>query len=203
MQSTVRRACVRLAAPLAMMAPLALAGAMPAQGDPRYDACFSRCIKSPEDPYHCGQWCAEAHTAWKWQQMQSGAGTADGQTSRRPAKATAVSFTTSEHQKSALSGSETRLAAMNSVNADCSPGSLPKVRVVTKPASGSVRIEPVKITVNRQATNHRAHCNGKIIGAVAVLYKSKEQYVGADKVVLDVDFRNGGVNRYTYTINVH
>jgi hypothetical protein len=137
--------------------------------------------------------------------MQSGGGTADTQPRprQRPAKVAAASFKTTEHQKSTLSGSESRIAAMHSVNPDCSSGSLPKVRIVTKPASGELRVEPIKITVNREATNHRAHCNGKTVDAVAVFYKSKEQYVGADKVVLDVDFKHGGINRYTYAVDVH
>jgi hypothetical protein len=105
-------------------------------------------------------------------------------------------------EKEAFSGSESRIAAMNFVNADCSPGPLPEVRIVTPPSSGDVRMEPIKLAVSRDKSNARAHCNGKIVDAVAVFYKSKSDFAGADKVVLDVDFKAGTVKRYIYAINI-
>jgi hypothetical protein len=106
------------------------------------------------------------------------------------------------HEKELFSGSESRIAAMNFVNADCSGGPLPEVRVVTPPNSGDVRLEPIKYAVSRQKSNPRAHCNGKVVDAVAVFYRSKSDFTGADKVVLDVDFKAGTVKRYIYAINI-
>jgi hypothetical protein len=105
--------------------------------------------------------------------------------------------------KSALSGSESRISAMNYVNADCSSGPLPEVRIVTPPGSGELRMEPIKYALNRDKKNPRAHCNGTIVDAVAVFYKSKSDFAGADKVVLDVDFKAGAVKRFIYAINIH
>jgi hypothetical protein len=104
--------------------------------------------------------------------------------------------------RSALSGNESRIAAMNFVNADCSSGPLPQVRVVTPPGSGELRMEPIKYALNRDKNNSRAHCNGKIVDAVAVFYKSKSEYAGADQVVLDVDFKVGEAKRFIYAINI-
>jgi hypothetical protein len=104
--------------------------------------------------------------------------------------------------KSALSGSESRIAAMNYVNMDCSSGPLPEVRIVTPPGSGELRMESIKYAVSRGAKNARAHCNGKIVDAVAVFYKSKADYAGSDEVILEVDFRAGTVKRFVYAIDV-
>ena len=91
---------------------------------------------------------------------------------------------------------------MNYVNIDCSSGPLPEVRIVTPPGSGELRMEPIKYAVSRGAKDTRAHCNGKIVDAVAVFYKSKADYAGVDKIVLDVDFKAGTAKRFIYAINI-
>lgn len=104
--------------------------------------------------------------------------------------------------RSAFSGSDSRIAAMNYVNADCSSGPLPEVRVVTAPSGGDLRMEPIKYAVNRNKTNARAHCNGQIVDAVAVFYKSRSDFTGKDKIVLDVDFKAGSIKRFIYAIDI-
>ena len=104
--------------------------------------------------------------------------------------------------KSALSGNKSRIAAMNYVNSDCTSGPLPEVRIVTPPGSGELRMEPIKYAVNRDKKNSRAHCNGTVVDAIAVFYKSKSEYAGADKVVLDVDFKAGQAKRFIYAIDI-
>jgi hypothetical protein len=121
---------------------------------------------------------------------------------RRVAQSKSKSRLEEVREKQAFSGSESQIAAMNIVKADCSPGPLPEVRVVTPPSSGDVRLEPIKYAVSREKSNPRAHCNGKTVDAVAVFYKSKSDFTGADKLVLDVDFRAGTVKRYFYAINI-
>ncbi len=104
--------------------------------------------------------------------------------------------------RGAFSGSESRIAAMNYVNTDCSSGPLPEVRVVTAPSGGDLRMEPIKYAVNRKKTNARAHCNGQIVDAVAVFYKSRSDFTGMDNVVLDVDFKAGSIKRFIYAIDI-
>jgi hypothetical protein len=104
--------------------------------------------------------------------------------------------------RSVFSGNETRLAAFNYVNADCSSGPLPDLRIVTEPAHGAYRLEPTTIQIDRKPDDARAACNGKAVSAVAVHYKPTAEFVGGDDLVVDVDFRNGTVRRYIYAISV-
>lgn len=91
---------------------------------------------------------------------------------------------------------------MNYVNTDCSSGPFADIRVVTPPSHGDIRMEPLDFPVNRKPDSGRAHCNGKIVKAVGVFYKSKQDFVGSDKVVLDVDFHHGYVRRYILQVDV-
>jgi hypothetical protein len=107
-------------------------------------------------------------------------------------------------KKNVFAGSESQIAAMNFVKADCTSGPLPDVRIVTAPSKGDIRLETVQHAVDRAKGNSREHCNGKLVDAVGVFYKAKEGQTGAarDKLVLDVDFKNGTVNRYIYTVDI-
>jgi hypothetical protein len=101
-----------------------------------------------------------------------------------------------------LSGGETRIAAINWVNADCSSGELPTVRVVTSPQNGTIRMEQTTIPIDRPKSDTRSSCNGKPVQALAIIYKPNAGYVGTDDVVMDVDFHMGGVRRVNYKITV-
>lgn len=104
--------------------------------------------------------------------------------------------------RSVFNGNESRIAAFNYVNVDCSSGPLPDLRVVTAPAHGAYRLEETTIQVDRKPDDARASCNGKPVSAVAVHYKPTAEFVGSDDLVVDVDFRNGSVRRYIYAISV-
>lgn len=101
-----------------------------------------------------------------------------------------------------FSGSESRIAAMNNVNIDCTSGPVPSLRIVTPPKNGAHRLEEITYLVDRPAGNARANCNGKPVAAVGVFYKSNVDYVGQDGIVIDVDFKDGTVRRYNYKISV-
>lgn len=103
---------------------------------------------------------------------------------------------------SVFTGVETRILVPNSVNADCSSGPRPEVRIATQPANGTIRLEPVAFVVNRPAGDNRAHCNGRRVDGVAIFYRSKEGFVGLDKVVVLADFQLGSVTDYTVLIDV-
>jgi len=104
--------------------------------------------------------------------------------------------------RDAFSGSESRIAAMNFVNADCSSGPVPNLRIVTPPQNGEYRLEEITIPVDRKADNSRAVCNGKPVKAVGVFYKSKPDFIGYDSIIVDVDFKRGVVRRFSYKITV-
>ena len=101
-----------------------------------------------------------------------------------------------------FTGNESRIAAMNYVNADCSPGPVPGLRIVTAPQNGEYRLEEITIPVDRRANDTRASCNGKPVTAVGVFYKSKAGFNGEDTMAIDVDFKSGFIRHYDYKITV-
>ena len=104
--------------------------------------------------------------------------------------------------RSVLAGNETRIAAPNYLNADCTSGPLPDLRVVAAPKNGAYRTEETSMPAERPAGDTRAGCNGKPVNAVAVFYKPAAAFTGADAMTIDVDFHNGTVRRYVYDITV-
>jgi hypothetical protein len=109
---------------------------------------------------------------------------------------------TREYKKAAFSGNEVRLQNIYHVQSDCTSGPEPEARVVTPPKNGDVRVERKQVPVSFNKESARFHCNGKPVDAIVVLYKSKENVTGNDRVTLDVNFRDGVVIRYIYTIDV-
>jgi hypothetical protein len=106
------------------------------------------------------------------------------------------------YTKRVFSGNEIRFGAMHNVNADCSGGPVPQVRIRTEPAHGTVRLEEFSHIVNRAAGDHRVYCNGKQVSALGLFYKSAEGFVGEETIAVEVDFKTGLVRRYQYTIEV-
>jgi len=104
--------------------------------------------------------------------------------------------------RSVLKGNETRLAAPNYLNADCSSGPVPDLRIVSAPKNGAYRTEETSVPAERPAGNSRAACNGKPVNAVAIYYKPKDEFAGDDEMVVDVDFKDGNVRRFVYAITV-
>ncbi len=103
---------------------------------------------------------------------------------------------------SMLNGNETVIVSPNIVKADCTSDTLPDVRVVGQPANGVVRMENATITVNRVATDTRAHCNGKKIEGINVYYKANPGFVGVERIILKTDFRDGSVSELVVLVDV-
>jgi len=106
------------------------------------------------------------------------------------------------YRKSVFSGAEIRVAAIASLNADCSPNAVPTVRILKKPSNGKLRIQEIRYVVARRAKSNRHHCNGKEVDANGVFYRSRPEFTGSDSTLLEIDFRNGTVRQYTYDITV-
>jgi hypothetical protein len=104
--------------------------------------------------------------------------------------------------RSVFRGNEARIAALNYVNADCSSGPIPGLRIVTPPTNGEYRLEETSIPLDRPPDNSRAACNGKPVSALAIYYTAKAEFTGSDEMVIDVDFKNGSVRRFVYAITV-
>ncbi|MDI1346065.1 MAG: hypothetical protein PSV22_18465 [Pseudolabrys sp.] len=130
--------------------------------------------------------------------------TGAAQEKKKPATKADISKARSDttFNREIFSGSESRIAAMNNVNIDCTSGPVPSLRIVTPPKNGQHRLEEIAYLVDRPAGNSRANCNGKPVTAVGVFYKSNADYVGQDNIVIDVDFKSGTVRRYNFKITV-
>lgn len=126
------------------------------------------------------------------------------QDSKKPAAKAEITRPIAETivNRDAFTGNEIRIAAMQMVNADCTSGPLPSLRIATAPQNGEQRQEEISVPVDRKSGDPRANCNGKPVNAVGVFYKSKEGFAGKDNVVIDVDFKNGTVRRFNYKITV-
>jgi hypothetical protein len=101
-----------------------------------------------------------------------------------------------------FSGNEARIGAMNWVNADCTSGPVPALRITTAPQNGELRQEEITMPVDRRKDDPRFDCNGKPVTAIAVHYTPKGDFKGKDNVVIDVDFKTGTVKRFNYKITV-
>jgi hypothetical protein len=107
-----------------------------------------------------------------------------------------------EYRLDVFSGNEMRFAAMTNMRADCSSGPVPDTRIVANPTNGEIRSEQIRYIVSRSSSDSRAHCNGKEVDAIGLYYKSREGFVGEDKITVDVDYKIGTVRRYHYVIQV-
>jgi hypothetical protein len=105
-------------------------------------------------------------------------------------------------KRDVFSGNEIRVAAPNNVKTDCTTGEIADIRIVAAPEHGEIRFDTIKIPVSRPASNSRNGCNGKEVEARAYFYKSSDGYTGDDKFTVDVDFKTGKVERYSYNMRV-
>lgn len=103
---------------------------------------------------------------------------------------------------SVLTDKEARVAAPHSVQADCTSGQRPEVRLTTPPSSGTIHLRPIELVVNRNKSDARAHCNGKRVDAVGVFYRSNAGFVGQDRAVIEWDTKTGSVRRSTVVVEV-
>jgi hypothetical protein len=118
------------------------------------------------------------------------------------AKPKAAAETQPPFRRTVFTGNEMLMGVFNTLASDCSATVRPDVRIVTPPANGLVRFDGIVAAVERQPGDVRAMCNGKRAISVGIFYKSNKGFVGADAVVLEIDFKQGFVGRFTYDIEV-
>ena len=83
------------------------------------------------------------------------------------------------------------------VKPDCTSGALPGIRLVEPPANGAVTIKQAKV----RATNYKQCLALEVPGFIA-FYQSKPDFVGIDKVVIEVKYPQGRTELQRITINV-
>lgn len=100
----------------------------------------------------------------------------------------------------AVSGERTRLHDALHLNRDCSPDTLPNVRVMTPPQHG--KIDLVTQDVSPVFKGPSTKCNGTKLRGVSIYYASKTGYVGQDKVIIRESYGDGKVVDATTKLNV-
>ncbi len=105
-------------------------------------------------------------------------------------------------KSSTFSGSETRVHYLSNLQSNCSTGERPDVRVVKNPENGGLRFDPIRHPVNQKVGTPLAHCNGKEVDVLGVFYKSKDGFVGEDRMTIEVNYKTGFIHRYSYIVDV-
>jgi hypothetical protein len=118
------------------------------------------------------------------------------------AKPKAGAETHAPFRRTVFTGNEMLMGVFNTLASDCSAVVRPDVRIVTPPANGVVRFNGIIAAVERPPSDLRAMCNGKRAISVGIFYKSNKGFVGADSAVLEIDFKQGFVGRFSYDIEV-
>ena len=114
----------------------------------------------------------------------------------------ALDATSKEVRRSAFNGNEVGLTVFYSVNPDCSSGPLVDVRIVKPPANGEITFQEMAARVEYPKEHFRAHCNGQTVNAVKALYTSHENFVGIDRMQIEVAYKTGYVRRYSVIMDV-
>jgi hypothetical protein len=83
------------------------------------------------------------------------------------------------------------------VKPDCTSGTLPGIRLVEPPANSTVNIKQAKV----RATNYKQCLALEVPGFIA-FYQSKPDFVGTDRVVIEVKYQEGRTELQRITINV-
>jgi hypothetical protein len=130
---------------------------------------------------------------------------ADVRSQEKPAaeaKPKAAADTHAPFRRTVFTGNEMLMAVFNTLASDCSAVVRPDVRIVTPPANGVVRFDGIIAPIERPPGDLRQMCNGKRAISVGIFYKSNKGFVGADSVVVDIDFKQGFVGHFGYDIEV-
>ncbi len=83
-------------------------------------------------------------------------------------------------------GKDIRIGVYLNVQADCSSGTLPSIRLLTPPANGVATVKRAKISL----TNYK-NCMALEVPAFIAIYRSKANFVGTDAVTVVVSYTNG------------
>lgn len=88
------------------------------------------------------------------------------------------------------------------VGDSCKAIGTPNVRVVGRPKHGTTSVRHKVIQPNFPKGHPRAHCNGKPVKGISVIYQSKPGFKGRDQARILVGYPTGGTTNATVTINI-
>ncbi|MDI1346066.1 MAG: hypothetical protein PSV22_18470 [Pseudolabrys sp.] len=106
-----------------------------------------------------------------------------------------------EVKGSLFSGSESRLYDFGTLRADCTIP-IADIRIVKAAEHGDVRFEEVKTVATANKSPLQKRCYGKPVDAVRMYYKANADFVGKDRIVVDMDSKLGSIWRVAFTVDV-
>jgi hypothetical protein len=102
-----------------------------------------------------------------------------------------------ERSVKAVPNKDTQIGVYLNVQADCTSGPLPTIRLIAPPASGKVVVK----TANVKATNYKA-CLALEVPAYVAFYKSSPEFFGNDVLTIEVKYPSGRTEIQKITVNV-
>ena len=114
----------------------------------------------------------------------------------------AQEITTPPTNKIALSGERVRTGFSYDVNADCSSRGEIKSRLLEQPKNGAVEMVTEKGFTSYAKDDQRYKCNEKQSDIQAYYYKSREDFKGKDRFVVEVFFPGGLYRKRFFNIDV-
>jgi hypothetical protein len=110
---------------------------------------------------------------------------------------TSRATTTVERSAKGPTAKSIQIGVYLNVQADCTSGTLPAIRLVAPPANGTITIKRGKVS----ATNYKQCLALEVPGFIA-LYQSKPDFVGTDMAIIEVRYPQGRTELQRITINV-
>lgn len=102
-----------------------------------------------------------------------------------------------ERSVKALPNKDTQIGIYLNVLPDCTPGTLPTIRLASPPTSGRVTVKTAKV----KATNYKA-CLALEVPAYVAFYKSPSEFLGDDVLTIEVKYPSGRTEIQKITVSV-
>jgi hypothetical protein len=104
--------------------------------------------------------------------------------------------------KIALSGERVRIGFFYDVNPDCSSTGQIKSRLLEQPKNGVAEMVTEKGFTGYAKDDQKYKCNEKQSDLLAYYYKSREDFKGKDRFVVEVFYPNGSYRKRLFNIDV-
>jgi hypothetical protein len=115
---------------------------------------------------------------------------------------TAQEIQTPPAHRIALSGERVRVGFSYELNADCSPRGEIKSRLLEQPKNGVVEIVTEKGFASYGKEDQRYKCNEKQSELPVYYYKSREDFKGKDRFVVEVFYPSGTYRKRLFNVDV-
>jgi hypothetical protein len=114
----------------------------------------------------------------------------------------AQEISTPPTNRTVLSGERVRIGYSYALNPDCNSAGEIKSRFLEKPKNGVVEITTEKGFPAYAKDDHRNKCNEKEIDIQAYYYKSRDEFKGKDRLVVEVFYPIGTYRKRLFNIDV-